>query len=136
MSTINPTDRILNTRFDIISSTKKHMQDRYSLSIIINFIKSNYNINLKKNVFQKLIFDICCDNLIIGTVETMYKLIYHLHKNLDYIIIKLKNIYNQEKIFWSENNYLFDKKIELKNPVRFRNYKVINNYLYCSKKLN
>lgn len=41
----------------------------------------------------------------------MYKLINHLYNNLDEILLsRLKDEVHKEKIFWSENNYLFIKK--------------------------
>ena len=55
-------------------------------------------------------FVICCDNLYIGTVSIMYKFINHFYNNLDEIVLnRMKDEVHQEKIFWSENNYLFKK---------------------------
>jgi len=108
---IKPYEKILNTRFDILNIPIPYIQVRYSIPIIINFVKSKYHLIFNKNIFRKNEFDICCDNLYISNVSIMYKFINHLYNNLDEILVnRMKDEVHQEKVFWSENNYLFNKK--------------------------
>jgi hypothetical protein len=118
MTSVEPSEKILNIRFDILNHSDARIKSHYNLSIIVNFVKSNYNLNFKKNIFHRN--ETCCDNLYISTVELMYKLINHLYNNLDEIIsTRLNEFFNKNKmnshelIFLFENKYLFDKKTEL-----------------------
>jgi hypothetical protein len=117
ISNVNPSEKILNTRLDILNNSNPNIRKHYSLFSIVNFVKSKYHLKFYKNVFQYLECSNRCDNMYISTVSIMHKLINHLYNNLDDIILTRlpyffdMNIINaQEKIFWFENNYLFDKK--------------------------
>ena len=118
MTSVKPSEKILNIRFDILNHSDARIRSHYNLPIIVNFVKLNYNLNFKKNIFQRN--ETCCDNLYISTVQLMYKLINHLYNNLDDIIsTRLNGFFNMnrmnshELIFLFENNYLFDKKTEI-----------------------
>jgi hypothetical protein len=87
---IDENDMIVNFRFDINMNS-----NNIDNNCIMNFIKENNKLIFTKNVFLK---DRIAgsDNIYIGNINTMYKLIHNFFYELDDIIIKHNNIRNQE----------------------------------------
>jgi len=96
-------ETIINSRFDILnnSNSLKH-------EIIINFINNN-DTEFNKNIFIYNCEKYGLDNLYLGNINTMYKLIYHLHYKLDNILLnKINETEHQEYIVYRLNNILFN----------------------------
>jgi hypothetical protein len=103
---------VVNLRFDIFSNS----QVFESINIIkfINNIAYYTSLNnhlLRKNIFIKNI-PTCygIDNIYIGNINTMHKLIGHFHFNLDKIMLRYKynrKIRVQEALVFLENKRLF-----------------------------
>jgi hypothetical protein len=95
---------IINLRFDIMDNSNNFEKEK-----IINFIKDNNKMIFTKNAF---IFDnennYGIDNIYIGNIETMYKLINKFFYELDDILIQNKNIGAQEFLVYRINNTLFE----------------------------
>ena len=108
-----PVDQlVVNIRFDIFSNSQ--VFESINIFKFINniaYYTSLYNQVLRKNIFIKNVA--CCygiDNIYIGNINTMYKLIGHFHYNLDKILLRYKNnhkIQVQEAIVFLENKRLF-----------------------------
>jgi hypothetical protein len=102
---------IINTRFDVLNNS-------YSVteSEILYFITKNKNLTkpIYKNIF---IHDriIGVDNIYIGNIHTMFPLIQHFFMNLDSILTKYTNFFNQEKLILYVNHELFVKNNILTN---------------------
>jgi hypothetical protein len=103
---------VINLRFDIF--TNSQVFEGINVVKFINniaYYTSLYNNNLKKNIFIKNIPNCYgIDNIYIGNINTMYKLINHFHFNLDNIMLRYKNnnkIKVQEAIVFLENKRLF-----------------------------
>ena len=90
---------IINTRFDLFDNSFT-----YNIYYVFSFIKKFYNKNIKKNIF--ISFTLGCDNMYIGNIITMSKLVNHFNFNLDYICnhYKYSNIIHQEFLTIYENN--------------------------------
>ena len=101
---ISDNDKIINTRFDILSNSCS-----LNKTEIMNIINSNYNIQIYKNIFYYDYLNFGLDNLFYGNSETMYKLFKYFNENLDNIIFKNKPIVNQEFFLFIENNILFSR---------------------------
>ena len=101
---VDKNETIINLRFDIMNNSNNFEKER-----IINFIKNNSEMIFTKNAF---IFDnennYGIDNIYIGNIETMYKLINKFFYELDDILIQNKNIGAQEYLVFRINNTLFD----------------------------
>jgi hypothetical protein len=94
---------IVNIRFDIFSNS-----NNFDKGMILNWIKDNSKMQFKKNIF---LFDYECtgiDNIYIGNINTMHKLINKFFYELDDILIKNNNTGNQEKLVYRINATLFD----------------------------
>jgi hypothetical protein len=87
---VNENEMIVNFRFDINMNS-------FSIdnNCIINFIKENHNLIFTKNVFLKDKIT-GCDNIYIGNIKTMYKVIHKMFYDLDDIIFKHPIINHQE----------------------------------------
>ena len=101
---INNKEMIVNCRFDV-------MDNLYSFDDIqiINLIINNSKLQFTKNVFMfndELHSGI--DNIYIGNINTMYKLINKFVYELDDIISKNKDVLNQEILVYRINSQLFD----------------------------
>lgn len=101
---VDKNETIINLRFDIMNNSNNFEKER-----IINFIKNNSEMIFTKNAF---IFDnennYGIDNIYIGNIETMYKLINKFFYELDDILIQNKNIGAQEYLVFRINNTLFE----------------------------
>lgn len=103
---------VVNVRFDIFSNSQ--LFEATNIFKFINniaYYTSLYNNVLQKNIFIKNIASCYgIDNIYIGNINTMYKLIGHFHYNLDKIMIRNKNnrkIKVQEALVFLENKRLF-----------------------------
>jgi hypothetical protein len=100
----NNNEVVINCRFDVLSNSHS-----FNNNEIINFIETNKNNNLTKNLFINNNNKPFCgmDNIYLGTIETQYKLISHFHNNLDMIFRNNSRIGNQEFLVFFVNNRLF-----------------------------
>jgi hypothetical protein len=87
----NPGEFLLNTRFDLFTNSFVFPHDE-----IINFIRTNYHDNHKKNIFLRNGHYFGIDNIIIGSVETNYNLLQYVHMSLDDILANNKFLRNPE----------------------------------------
>jgi hypothetical protein len=95
---------IVNFRFDIFSNS-----NNFDKESIVDFIKNNSKIIFTKNNF--LFNDEHhngIDNIYIGNINTMYKLINKFFYELDDILIKHNDTIYQERLVYRINNILFD----------------------------
>ena len=97
-------EMIVNFRFDIFNNS-----NNFNEEIIVNFIKNNSGIIFKKNIF---LFDddrhLGIDNIYIGNINTMYKLINKFFYELDDILIENNVTIHQEILVYRINNILFE----------------------------
>jgi hypothetical protein len=101
---MNKDETIVNLRFDVMDNSIT-----FSKKKIINFIKYNSENVFTKNIF---IFDdeknYGIDNIYIGNINTMHKLVNKFFYELDNILIENKNIGAPEYLVYRINNALFD----------------------------
>jgi hypothetical protein len=103
-SNIDENEMIVNCRFDVISNSNSFDDNR-----IVNFIKNNSNIIFTKNIFIFNDENHCgIDNIYIGNIKTMYKLINKFFYELDDILINNSNTIHQEMLVYRINTILFD----------------------------
>lgn len=101
---IDENEMIVNCRFDIMNNS-----NRFSKNCIVNFIKNNSKIIFTKNIFLFNDEKHCgIDNIYIGNINTMYKLINKFFYELDDILIKNNDTIHQEMLVYRINNILFD----------------------------
>jgi len=103
-SNIDKNEMIVNCRFDMMSN-----RNNLNEKAIVNFIKNNSNIIFTKNIFfynNEKHFGI--DNIYIGNINTMYKLINIFFNELDDILIKNNDAKHQECLVYRINTILFD----------------------------
>jgi len=103
-SNIDKNEMIVNCRFDVMSNSNNLNEKE-----IVNFIKNNSNIIFTKNIFfynDEKHFGI--DNIYIGNINTMYKLINIFFNELDDILIKNNDTIHKEWLIYRINNILFD----------------------------
>jgi hypothetical protein len=104
-SNIDENEMIVNFRFDVINNSNS-VDDK----IIVDFIKKNTNTVFKKNIFLFEHERCGIDNIYIGNIKTMYKLTNKFFYELDDILSKNRETYNQEKLVFRINNKLFDSE--------------------------
>jgi len=95
---------IVNLRFDVMSNSVNFSKDS-----IIDFVKNNNEKLFTKNVFifkDERHFGI--DNVYIGNIDTMSKLINKFFYELDDILIQNKNIGAPEYLVYRVNKTLFE----------------------------
>ena len=101
---VDANEMIINCRFDIMSNSNS-----FNKKVIIDFIQNN-----SKNVFTKNVFlyndedHTGIDNIYIGNINTMYKLIAKFFYELDDILIHHNDTKHQEKLVFRINTLLFD----------------------------
>jgi len=99
-------EMVINCRFDIMNNSNS-----FSKTQIIDFIKMNSERKMTKNIF---FFDSeyhCgIDNIYLGNIETMYKLTHHFYYDLDEILMKNNDVFNQERLVYRINSVLFHSK--------------------------
>ena len=97
---------IVNFRFDILNNS-----NNFDEETIVNFIKNNSKIIFTKNIF---LFNNehhnGIDNIYIGNINTMHKLINKFFYELDDILIKNHDTVHQERLVYRINTILFDVK--------------------------
>jgi hypothetical protein len=109
----SPVDQlVVNVRFDIFSNSQLFKaKNIFKFINNIAYYTSLHNHVLTKNIFIKNIATCYgIDNIYIGNINTMYKLIGHFHYNLDKIMIRNKNnrkIKVQEALVFLENKRIF-----------------------------
>ena len=101
---IDNNEMIVNFRFDIFNNS-----NNFDKESIVNFIKNNSKIIFTKNIF---LFNNehhnGIDNIYIGNINTMYKLINKFFYELDDILNKNNDTIHQERLVYRINNILFD----------------------------
>ncbi len=102
---IPPNTPIVNMRFDLFDVFKEK-SNHINKKNAINYIKSNYKSYYDKNIFYYKNETLGIDNIIMGNINTMYRLINHFHNNLDNIVLKYPNNKHQEFIVYRENNFI------------------------------
>lgn len=98
----NKNEVILNMRMDLFNYTHNRY---FNMGSVKSFVTMHLNnSNFQKNVFLKdhKIYGI--DNGYMGSIHTMYKLIYHFHYHLDEIVERNSQLINQEYMVFDENN--------------------------------
>jgi hypothetical protein len=115
----NSNEMIINMRFDILCNPFSYPENE-----IINFIKNHKNLSkINENKFISDNYLLGIDNIYIGNIYTMNKLISHFHKNIDRIIKIDESLINQEKLVYYENLKMFDRRnnmirrVDKYNPV-------------------
>ncbi len=102
-SNIDKNEMLINCRFDVISNSNS-----FDEATIIDFIKNNTNIKFTKNIFMFEDENHCgIDNIYIGNVKTMYKLVNKFFYELDDILNKNNNTIHQEMLVYRINSVLF-----------------------------
>jgi hypothetical protein len=99
----NTTIPIVNVRFDLFDIFK-HKINYISVDMAVQFIQDEYESNYKKNKFIYERVRTGIDNIWIGNVTTMYKLITHFHYHLDKFVVQYSDVVSQEFIVFLENN--------------------------------
>ena len=102
---VDPYQPILNTRFDVLSNSVP-----ISIENITSFIRINLYKKFYRNIFLKPVVGI--DNVMLGTAETMYKLIHTFHLYLDEIILKETFFVHHEQLVSIMNHRLFKNNIK------------------------
>ena len=94
---------IINCRFDILTNSNIFPEND-----IINLIKNNSEMKFTKNIFM---FNdekhTGIDNIYIGNINTMYKLINKFFYELDDILSKNNDTNHQEMLVYRINKNLF-----------------------------
>lgn len=101
---INSNEQIVNFRFDIFSNS-----NNFNMDVLISFIKNNENNEFTKNKFLFEDATHCgIDNIYMGNIITLHKLVKHFFYNLDDILKNSKNmIHHQEFLVFMLNDELF-----------------------------
>jgi hypothetical protein len=112
-------EMIINCRFDILDNSNS-----FDHTNIINFINHYNGINLTKNMFLfNDEYHTGIDNIYIGNINMMYKLIDKFFYELDDILIKNNNIFCHEILVYRINSILFDPFYH--PPIEKKNKKLI-----------
>ncbi|AGE51685.1 hypothetical protein PBCVCviKI_715R [Paramecium bursaria Chlorella virus CviKI] len=98
----NPGEFLLNTRFDLFTNSFVFPVDE-----ILEFIRKNYHDNHTRNIFLRSGHYCGIDNIIIGSVESNYKLLRYIHTSLDNILDNNKLLRNPEFIIPIANDTIF-----------------------------
>jgi hypothetical protein len=95
---------IVNLRFDILNNTHTFLE-----TDIINLIKNNIEIKFTKNIFLfNDEYHLGIDNIYIGDINTMYKLVSTFFYYLDDILTNNSNTIHQERLVYRINEQLFN----------------------------
>jgi len=123
---IDKNEFVINTRFDLFYNSHN-----FNYLQIINFIKNNNKNLFTENKFLINKYQHGIDNIYIGNINTIYKLIHKFYYELDNILIEhIDYSLNQEKLVFLLNYKLFNDK--LFNDKLF-NDKLFNNKLFNDK---
>jgi hypothetical protein len=101
---IDANEPIVNLRFDILNNSNNFNGDS-----LIEFINKNSGVEFTKNSFlNNDDFFYGIDNIYMGNINTMYKLIHHFYYELDDILKERgEHVFNQEFLVYVLNNILF-----------------------------
>jgi hypothetical protein len=103
---IPPNIPIVNMRFDLFE-VFKGTENQITRKDAIQFIDKRYkDVNSLKNFFYYNDENVGIDNIMIGNILSMYRLINHFYLNLDNIVLKYPYLKNQEFLVFRENNNL------------------------------
>lgn len=97
--------KVLNTRFDVLTNSIPFSIEQVRLFFIYNLFKK-----FDKNVF--IIQEAGVDNVIFGTIHTMYKLLLTMHTELDNIMIRFKGFGYHEQLVSLVNEAIFKKDMK------------------------
>lgn len=101
---IDASETIVNFRFDIFNNSNS-----FNINDLLHFIKNNETTEFTKN---KFLFDDAkncgIDNIYIGNINTLHKLVKHFFYDLDDILSKNKHVWHQEFLVFMMNDELFD----------------------------
>jgi hypothetical protein len=99
---IDPSEVILNFRFDLFSNS-----NNFNIGYLLKFVNENKNMihNKLKFIGKGMFYGI--DNIYIGNMNVMQKLINYFHFELDNIVSKYTAIRNQEFLVFIINEELF-----------------------------
>jgi len=99
-------EMIVNTRFDLLNNSNSIFNNK---TYVLNFVKKNKQVvSFTKNTFLFRNETNGIDNIYIGNIETMYKLIKKFNFELDDILSKNNDTINQEKLVFRINSILFE----------------------------
>lgn len=101
LDSLSQNDTIVNCRFDVMENSNSITVDR-----LVSFILTHNNTSLHKNMFLYKHECIGIDNIYIGNINTMYKLIYKFFYELDDILRKYPTIGNPECLVFRQNEML------------------------------
>lgn len=101
MDSLSRNDTIVNCRFDVMENSHSIPMDT-----LVQFILTNNNKALHKNMFLHKAECSGIDNIYMGNINTMYKLIYIFFYELDDILCKYPKIGNPERIVFRQNEML------------------------------
>jgi hypothetical protein len=96
-------EMVVNMRFDILENSNSLNENK-----IIEFITTNRKNNYSRNIFIHNYEWNGIDNIYIGNVDTMFKLIYYFYLFLDNILLTNAYTPHQERLVYRVNNNLFD----------------------------
>jgi hypothetical protein len=99
---IDENELIINLRFDILNNNNTKSCDD-----IIHFIKNNLDRSFTKNLFIKEEECGGIDNIYLGNITTLYKLIHYFYSFLDDILLNNNDTIHQEFLVYRLNNRLF-----------------------------
>ena len=90
------TEFVINTRFDLFTQEKYNYCNLYTIFYLLEQHEFSDTYHIKQNTFltNKLCTGI--DNFYIGNIQTMYKLSFMFHTQLEYIITKYNHFNHQE----------------------------------------
>ena len=100
---IDEKETVVNLRFDILDNSNSVNE-----KLIIEFIKTNSDSEFARNKFIADSEKEGIDNIYIGNVKTMHKLINEFFNNLDDILLNNNSVKHPEKLVYRINSELFD----------------------------
>jgi hypothetical protein len=108
---IDPNEMIINFRSDLFRNElfeegyffeNDYTKENYRI-FLLDFIKKHICDKFTTNIFTVDYESIGIDNIYIGNINTMYKLIHKFHYELDDILMKNDNSIHQEFFVYREN---------------------------------
>ena len=94
---------VVNTRFDLFSNS-----NTFDEGAVLQFIKRNAGRPLTQNLFMASAPTAGIDNLYLGTVGTMHRLVHEFQFRLDDIMRAFSDVTYQEHLVFYINSRLFD----------------------------
>jgi hypothetical protein len=86
-------ETIVTMRFDLLNNSNSFNKDD-----MVSFIRSHHQSKLSRNVFTRDEEYCGCDNIYIGSINTIYALTHKFFYSLDEILDKNRDTCNQEKL--------------------------------------